>query len=411
MQNFFTPEFKDEYVNYLRDLIKIPSETGREGAVANYVLDSLKRLGADAFIDEAGNVVAALRGGDGPTILLNSHLDCVPAGNLEAWAPYSPFNGDMDGDLIIGRGASDMKSGLAAHFFAFKRFSEIFKDNPDFNGNLIFSSVVHEEAAEMLGMQVLIEETLPAMNYKKIDLCILSEPSSGKIALGHRGKVELVITTRGKTAHSSQPAQGVNALEKALPVMRFVFEELPKKFKTDPVLGESSATVTDCIVKPGAQSIVPDLCEISVDRRYVPGETISDLTAQFEELFRALKAKDPDFSAEVRPRAHDETTYTGYSRRVDKYHPAWKTDPATPVVKTALDALAAAGQPPETVYWKFGTDGSMTAALHGIPTIGYSHAEEKWAHQPRERVSVSEALKTAEGTFAILKAILINNSK
>ncbi|MDR1651365.1 MAG: hypothetical protein LBR87_06235, partial [Synergistaceae bacterium] len=71
-----------------------------------------------------------------------------------------------------------------------------------------------------------------------------------------------------------------------------------------------------------------------------------------------------------------------------------------------LDALASTGQKPERVYWKFGTDGSMTAGLHNIPTIGYSHAEERWAHQPKEQVSITEMLKTIKGTAAMSAAIL-----
>ncbi|MDR1514254.1 MAG: M20/M25/M40 family metallo-hydrolase [Synergistaceae bacterium] len=396
---------KKAYVEYLRELIRRPSETAKEGEIALFIFESLKRLGVETYIDIAGNVVGELNCGDGPTVLLNGHLDAVNEGNLDAWAPYTPFGGDMDGDLIIGRGASDIKSGIAAQFFAFKYFKDALDNGARFNGTLIFSAVVHEEAAEMLGMQVLIEKTLPERG-RSVDLCILCEPSSGKVALGHRGKIELVVTAYGKTAHSSQPRQGINALQKMIPVMRYVFEDLPGLLKSDPVLGESSVTITDCVVKPGAQSILPDICEISLDRRYMPGETTEELLLQFNELFDKIKAEDPEFRADVRPRAYDEITYTGYKQRVNKYHPAWTTDPDLPIVKTALDALASIGQKLECVYWKFGTDGSMTAGLHNIPTIGYSHAEERWAHQPKEQVSVTEMLKTIKGTAAMAAAIL-----
>jgi putative selenium metabolism hydrolase len=396
---------KNAYAEYLRELIRRPSETGSEGEIAAFIFESLKQLGVDAYIDTAGNVVGELRRGNGPTVLLNGHLDAVHEGNLDAWAPYTPFGGDMDGDLIIGRGASDIKSGLAAQFFAFKYFKEAVDNGAEFNGTLIFSAVVHEEAAEMLGMQALIEKTLPERGHA-VDLCILCEPSSGKVALGHRGKIELVVTAYGKTAHSSQPRQGINALQKMIPVMQYVFEEMPGLLKSDPVLGDSSVTITDCVVKPGAQSIVPDICEISLDRRYMPEETIEELLLQFNELFDRIKASDPEFRASVRPRAYDEVTYTGYEQHVNKYHPAWMTNPELPIVRTALDALNSTGRKAECAYWKFGTDGSMTAGLHNIPTIGYSHAEERWAHQPKEQASVTEMLKTIDGTIVMLAAIL-----
>jgi putative selenium metabolism hydrolase len=395
---------KTAYTNYLLDLIRIPSLTGEEGPCAEYVFSSLKAIGAESFIDTAGNVVGILSSGEGPVVLLNSHLDVVSPGSIEAWAPYSPFEGHIEGDRLIGRGAADIKGGLAAQFFAFKYFKEHLDKGRPFKGTLIFSAVVHEEAAEMLGMQALIEETLPHKGIKP-DICILGEPSGGRIAMGHPGKVELVVSTHGRTAHSSQPSCGVNALEKMLPVMHCIFNEMPDRLKTHPLLGKGSITITNCMVKPGKQSIVPDLCEISIDRRYIPGEDIPGLIAEFEALFAGLKKNDREFHAKIEPRRFLERTWTGYEKNVLKYHPGWITDPNLPIVKKAVSGLADAGQSPGCFYWKFGTDGSMTAALHGIPTIGYSHAEEKWAHQPKEQVSVTAMFKTIEGLIAIGNAL------
>lgn len=394
---------REAYVRFTQELIQRPSPTGEEGAIAEFVKQSLMDIGVVPLVDAAGNVLAEIKCGDGPTILLNGHLDAVPAGSLEAWEPYKPFEGTVEGDVIIGRGVSDLKAGLAAQFFAFKHFKDLLNAGHSFNGTLIFSAVVHEEAAEMLGMKYLIEHTLGG---RSIDLCILCEPSSGKIALGHRGKVELVVTTTGKTAHSSQPQQGINALEKMLPIMAFVFNEMPATMKAHPVLGHNSVTITDCIVRPGAQSIIPDSCEISLDRRYSPEEPMEDVLGQLKDLFAKLEAKDPEFKADVKPRSYVETTYTGYTEEVDKYHPPWATDPELPIVKKALQGLRASGQEPECFYWKFGTDGGFTAGLNEIPTIGYSHAEEGFAHQPKEQVKISEMLKTVRGTVAMVGAIL-----
>lgn len=400
---FETEKDRDDYVNFTKALIRRPSQSGQEGPIAAFITQALEDIGAAPFVDEAGNVMAEIKCGEGPTVLLNGHLDAVPEGNLEDWAPYKPFDGTLEGDALIGRGVSDLKAGLAAQFFAFKHFKEQLDRGHSFAGTLIFSAVVHEEAAEMLGMKYLIEHTLSG---RKIDLCILCEPSSGKIALGHRGKVELVITTRGKAAHSSQPKQGINALEKMLPVMDYIFNEMPATIKAHPVLGQNSVTITDCIVRPGAQSIIPDTCEISVDRRYSPDEPIKEVLAQIEDLFGKLSAKDPEFKADVKPRAYVETTYTGYREKVNKYHPPWATDPKLPIVQRALQGLTLAGQEPQCFYWQFGTDGGFTAGLNQIPTIGYSHAEERFAHQPKEQVTITEMLKTVRGTAAMIGMIL-----
>ncbi len=98
---------------------------------------------------------------------------------------------------------------------------------------------------------------------------------------------------------------------------------MPKTVKSNPIFGEGTVTVTDCKVKPGSLSVIPDLCEISVDRRYMPDETIESLLNEFEELFRSLKEKDSDFDASVSPRFFTETTYTGYQKNIMKYHPPW----------------------------------------------------------------------------------------
>ena len=396
-------KMQKDYVEFLKALIEIPSLSGEEGKAAVFNQNALDQIGVTPQVDEAGNVYGEIDGGEGPVVLLNGHLDVVPEGSLEAWKPYSPFKAAVEGDVLIGRGASDLKAGLAAQFFAFKQIKRALDAGASLKGKVIFSAVVHEEAAEMLGMQYLIDHTLEG---EKIDLCILCEPSSGRVALGHRGKVELVVKTMGKTAHSSQPRQGNNALEKMIPDMQYIFEEMPKTIKGHPVLGDNSVTITDCIVRPGAQSIIPDECEISIDRRYSPDETLEDVVRQLKAVLDSFAEKDPEFKAEVHPRAYCEKTYTGYTCEVNKYHPPWATDQQIPAVKKALDALENAGQKPECFYWKFGTDGGYTAGLRGIPTIGYSHAEEKWAHQPKEQVKISQMMKTIEGTKAMLAAVL-----
>jgi len=397
---------RQEWIDFTSGAIAIPSFAGQEEEMARYVLAALEKMGAEASVDGAGNVLGFIRGtGQGPNVMLNSHLDVVPAGNLTHWLPYEPFKAALDGEgNLIGRGASDLKAGLTAQLFAFRLIKEAADSGAPLPGDLCFAGVVHEESAEMMGMEYLLETTLPEMGWR-CDLVYLCEPSSGDVALGHRGKVELVVTTHGRAAHSSQPKEGINALQKMLPVLEAIFGRMQTDLKSHPVLGESSMTVTDCIVRPGALSIIPDSCEISIDRRYMPGETIDDLMARFDALFKELQEADPEFRATVQPRVFVERTYTGVEKAMKKYHPPWVTAQDHPLMIKTLDALRAAGQSPRTKYWKFGTDGSMSAGIHGIPTIGYSGAEEKWAHQPKEQVSVDAMLGTIEGYVSILCAL------
>jgi len=399
---------KDDYVEFMKKLISIKSLTCEEGDLAKFLLGEFQKMGVDeAFIDGAGNVVAIMRGeGKGPNIMLNSHLDAVPEGNLDNWAPYDPYKPEIVDGKLIGRGISDLRGGMAAQVFAFKTIVEkVVKGGKKLPGDLIFTGVVQEEPAEMFGIEYFFDHTMKEKNIT-CDLVYLAEPSSNDLAIGQRGKVELVVRTFGRCAHSSAPQQGINALEEMVPILQDIFSHTGIDLRTDPMMGESSITVTNCIVKPGGTlSVIPDECEISIDRRYSTDQTVDDLLKEFEDIFKRLKTAYPEFKATVEPRVYEETSYTGYTNKVKKAHPAWRTDRNNEFVEKSFKALRALGQNPAEKYWKFGTDGGMTCAYHNIPTIGYSGAEEKWAHQPKEQVSIDEMMKTYEGYVAMLSEI------
>jgi len=401
-------EIQKEVIKFTQEIIKIPSLTGEEGELAKVILKKLEQFDLDdAFIDGIGNVVGVIRGQEnGTNILLNGHLDVVPAGNINNWHPYNPFAAQIDDKgNIHGRGAADLKGGLSVQLFMMKLFRLLKDKGASFKGNLIFSAVVHEEAAEMFGMEYLCKQTFPD---KKLgcDLVFLCEPTGLNVVLGQRGKVEIVVKTKGKTAHSSIPQAGINALEKMMPVLDHVFNKLSKSISSHPLLGESSVTITNLVCRPGALSIIPDECEISIDRRYMPGERVEELLEEFELLFEEIKKNDPQFEATVCVRKLVERSYTGYEKEVQKYHPPWITDEEHPLVQKALRALKKIGQNPEIKYWKFGTDGSMTSALMGIPTIGYSGTEERFAHTPEELVSIEMMMQSLEGYFSIISELL-----
>jgi putative selenium metabolism hydrolase len=257
----------------------------------------------------------------------------------------------------------------------------------------------------MLGTEYLCTQTFPDKKLR-CDLVFLCEPTGLNVVLGQRGKVEIIVKTKGKTAHSSTPRAGINALEKMMPVLDRIFKKSGNNMSRHPLLGESSVTVTDLICRPGAMSIIPDECEISIDRRYLLGESVEELLEEFENLFEEIKKDDPQFEATVCVRKLVERSYTGYEKEVQKYHPPWITDKGHPLVQKTLRALKKIGQNPEIKYWKFGTDGSMTSALMGIPTIGYSGTEERYAHTPEEMVNIEMMMQSLEGYFSIISELL-----
>jgi putative selenium metabolism hydrolase len=401
-------EIKDEVVKFTQDIIKVQSYTGEEGELADFVLRKLQEFEVDeAFIDGIGNVVGIIRGDvKGTNVMLNGHLDIVPAGNIEDWGGIDPFGGQIDENgNIRGRGAADLKGGLSVQLYTMKLLKKLKDQGLSLRGNLIFSAVVHEEAAEMFGMEYLFKKTLPEKNLN-VDIVFLCEPTGLDIVLGQRGKVELVVKTRGRAAHSSIPEAGINALEKMVPVLDHIFKKMSKKKSSHKLLGDSSISVTNLICRPGALSIIPDECEISIDRRYMPDQSIDDLLKEFESLFAELKLKDEDFMASVCARKLIERSYTGYEKEVKKYHPPWITDEDNALVLKTIQALKQVGQSPQIRYWKFGTDGSLTAGLMDIPTIGYAGTEECYAHTPEERVNIDMMIQSLEGYYAIAADLL-----
>ncbi len=401
-------DIKKDLVKFTQEIIKIQSYTGEEREMADCVLQKLQEFEVDdAFIDGIGNVVGLIRGDEpGTNVMLNGHLDVVPAGNLENWHGFDPFGGAIDDrGNIRGRGAADLKGGLSVQLYTMKLLKELKDKGLKPRGDLIFSAVVHEEAAEMFGMEYLCNKTLPERNVV-VDIVFLCEPTGLDVVLGQRGKVELVVKTKGRTAHSSIPQAGINALEKMVPVLDHIFNKMSQNITSHELLGDTSITVTNLVCKPGALSIIPDECEISIDRRYMPDQTIEDLLKEFEALFTELKKSDPKFDATVCPRKITERSYTGYEKEVGKYHPPWIIKEDEPLVQKSLKALKRIEQNPRINYWKFGTDGSMTAGLMGIPTIGYSGTEECYAHTPEEMVNIDMMVRSLEGYYAITTELL-----
>jgi putative selenium metabolism hydrolase len=404
---------KDDLIEFTQTIVKIPSLTGEEEKVAKVVLAKLQDFGVDeTWIDEIGNVIGVLRGQDrGPNILLNGHLDVVPAGRLESWR-YDPFGAEIDANgNIQGRGTADMKGGLSALVFAMKLIKDIRDRGVELPGDVIFSAVVFEEAAEMFGMEYLCKKSLPSKELS-FDVCYLAEPTTGKVNLGHRGKVELVVETQGRTAHSSQPWRGINALEKMVPVLNQIFNKAGQELPVHPDLGQCSITVTNIVCKPGALSIVPDECEISVDRRYVPEETPDGIVAEFEEILEEISKADPEFEASVRVRTLLEKSYTGYMKEVQKHHPVWIVERNHPFVQKTCQALKRIGQQGDMGYFLGGVDGGMTAGLMGIPTIGYSGADENLAHTSEENIPIKTLVEDTEAYVSIICELFdIHNKK
>ncbi len=359
-----------EVVSFLRELVKTRSLSGDEGELASLIREELGRVGVDrAWTDEVGNVIAELRGGGSSLLLFDAHMDTVPEGDLGNWR-RDPFSADLIGDHVYGRGSVDMKGGLAALIHS---ISEVRESDLD----VVYAFVVHEEDQEGFGIRHAIDSL-----DKRPDLVVLGEPTSLNLARGHRGRAEVIVSFRGRTAHSSMPELGENCLPK---LCAYLSKLQDMRMNSHPLLGSGSVAPVDVKVSPGMVPVIPDRCSVLLDRRTVPDETKEYVETQLggNVVKRRLKC------------------YTGYEEDVEAWFPAWVNE--SPSLGELAHMLGA-----DLIVWRFGTDGSYTAGEAGIPTIGYGPGDQEMAHQPNEMVPIKEVERAVRGYAEIVRWFLSN---
>ncbi|AZO94845.1 M20/M25/M40 family metallo-hydrolase [Halocella sp. SP3-1] len=405
----------DEAIAFAQKLIQTPSISGNEKDVADLLIAEMEKLGYDqVFRDDMGNVVGIVEGSkEGPTIMYNSHLDHVSPGDANNWEGYNPYGGEIDicavddqdgnsdqAECIHGRAASDVKGGEAAQVYAGGVLVKLKEEGYDFKGNYMFTGVVQEEPAEMVGMVHLIDQTFKEKGLT-YDAMVSSEATSLKLYCGHRGRVEMLATVYGRTSHGSAPWLGINAIYKSMPLIAKIKDELYPSLPEDEHLGQASLSLNIIECSPGALSIVPDKCMLSIDRRTIPGESAETALKEIEGLIEEISAEDDEFKADVKVKSAVETSYMGLEYEVDKEMYPWKTSENHPFLQAAASALEELGEPVKYGYWDFGTDASKTAGIDKKPTIGYSPMQEQYAHTPYDKVRTDFLKRAMVGNAAI----------
>lgn len=408
-------EYKDEAVKFAQKLIQTPSISGTEKEVADLLLAEMEKLGYDeVFRDDMGNVVGIVEGTeDGPVIMYNSHMDHVSPGDPNNWEGYDPYGGEIDvckvdtqdkepdeAECIHGRAASDVKGGEAAQIYAGGVLAKLKKLGHGFKGKFMFTGVVQEEPAEMVGMIHLVDKTFKEKGID-YDAMVSSEATSLKLYCGHRGRVEMLATVYGRTSHGSAPWLGINSIYKSIPLINKIKDELYPSLPADEKLGQASISLNIIECSPGALSIVPDKCMLSIDRRTIPGETAETALKEIQDIIDELSAADSEFKADVKVKSALEVSYTGVEYDAAKDMNPWKIAQDHPFVKAAASALEELGEPVKYGYWDFGTDASKTSGIDRKPTIGYSPMQEQYAHTPYDKVRMDFLGRAVIGNAAI----------
>jgi succinyl-diaminopimelate desuccinylase len=366
-----------EVLAFTRSLIAAKSENpgGTEDDAAAVAVDILTDLGAEPEIvrSDAGrpSVVATLGGAEGPSLAWNGHLDVVPAGSLDTWR-HDPWAGEIDDDgRLVGRGAADMKGPVGA---ALAAAAALRRAGTPLTGSLVFHLAADEELAGVHGTKVLWERGLLTQH-----AAIVGEPSELQVGLAERGGAWFTATAYGTAAHGSQPHRGVNAITSMARFLLRLPEVLPDR--EHPLVG--SPTVNAALITGGsAPNVVPDRCEVDIDRRIVPGEIDPDeVRAPFLALVASLREEHPEVDIQVELR---------------EWTDAAEASPDTDIARIAADAVAAStAARPELVGFTGITDARFYINQARIPTVICGPGSLTVAHTANESVPFDELVAGA----------------
>ncbi len=384
-------KYEKELVRFCRQAIATPSASCQEEALAKLVVDEMRKVGFDDVrIDAFGNVLGRI--GSGKTlILLDSHLDTVGVGDPAAW-PHDPFEGKLEGGRIFGLGASDQKGALAAMIYAGKLIREM-----KLGGDatlLAVASCQQENCDGMALLHVVEKEGL------KPDFVVLTDATGLRVNRGHRGRLELRIVVKGRSCHASTPSRGVNAITRTTRIIDQL-ARLDGKLRPRGFLGKGSVAITGIECRTPSLNAIPDECTLYVDRRLTAGETKQSVLDQIERLPAVRETQ-----ATVEPLRYQAASYPGLRVSREKYFPAWELPEQHPLVQAAArTAQLATGREPVIGKWDFGTSGSATMGLLGIPTVGFGPGDETLSHTTDESVEVEELLQAMVFYAALPQAL------
>jgi len=385
-------KYKEDMVSFLRDMIKIPSTSCNEEKVILRIKEEMEKVGFDEItIDKMGNILGRI--GNGKTIIaMDAHIDTVDVGDSDLWE-VDPFEGAYKDGIVYGRGASDQEGGMASMVYAGKIIKELGLEE---DYTLYVTGTVMEEDCDGLCWQYIIEQ-----DGIKPDYVVITEPTNLNIYRGHRGRMEMLVTTKGLSCHGSAPERGVNAIYKMVPIIEEI-EKLNHRLKDDPFLGKGTVTVTQIFFKSPSQCAVPDECTIQLDRRLTVGETMDSAVAE-------IKALEGAEEAIVEVLTYAQPSYTGLVYPTEKYYPTWVVGEEHILVKSAVEAYTQLfDKEPKVDKWTFSTNGVSIMGRFGIPTIGFGPANEVYAHSPKDQIPAQDLVEACK-FYAMLPQSLLKN--
>lgn len=371
---------RDDVIAIAKDLVAIPSVSGEERAVMEFVAGWCAKRMIDHQVlskdPERPNVVISV--GDtaaGPTIVMNGHLDTVPVSDAAAWesGPYEPRLSE-DGKRLFGRGSGDMKASTGVMIY----LMGLLKDAP-LKGCLQAHIVSDEELSANFGTIFLLDE-IKAGRLAKPDYCLIGEKSDLKVRNAERGILGMEVTFIGRASHTaSARATGINAIAKAAKGVLALEQEIDR---FHPAVGYPVISI-NTIEAGVAHNVVPGECKITIDRRLVPGETKESVVAEVRAALDAVAKDDPDFKYELTVDPHGDFIEANITPEDSPLVAALQES-----VRTVLNK-----EPEFFVAWAGATDGRFYRQA-GIDTAGFGPSGER-AHGANECVYVDDLITEA----------------
>jgi putative selenium metabolism hydrolase len=380
-------------IQFLLDIVAIPSVQGDIQNVGIRIGAEMTSLGFDEVrFDRMGNILGRI-GHGATTIVYDSHIDTVGIGDPTQW-PHDPFEGKVENGLLWARGACDEKGstpGMVYGLALAKKLGLLDGITAWYFGNM-------EEDCDGIAPNAFVEVD-PKV---RPDFVVIGEPTKMQVYRGHKGRVELKVVAKGKSAHAASNFLGDNAIYKMLPVIAGV-RDLDARLHSDPFLGKGTITVSKIECKTPSINAVPDACTIYIDRRVTFGESKEDAVAQV----RALIPDGSGATLQVSEMYYDTPSYTGFVFPVEKYFPAWALDADHALVQAGVSTWQAlwGDNMPAPGKWNFSTNGIYWMGKAQIPSIGFGPGDEAYAHRADEFVPLNEVVQATE-FYALLPAML-----
>jgi putative selenium metabolism hydrolase len=380
---------RQEIITFLKELCAIPSYDSQIRAVGERAEAEMSKLGFDeVWWDRMGNVVGRI--GDGPIKLLyDSHIDTVGIGAIEEWQ-WDPFKGKVENGVFFARGACDEKGSTPGMIYGLALAKEL--GLLDGITGYYFGNM--EEWNDGIAPHALVE-----VEGLRPDYVVIGEPTKMQVYRGHKGRVEMQVLARGKSAHAASNFLGDNAIYKLLPIIDRI-SKLEPELGDDAFLGHGRITVTDMTVKTPSINAVPNEATIFIDRRITFGE---EPQAELERI-RKVVGDRSDIEASIL--VYDTPSYTGFVFPLDKIYPAWALPESDPYVQAGVRAgeLLWGGKMP-TGKWDFSTNGTYWCGKAGIPSIGFGPGDETHAHTVLDQVPLDDVVRSTEW-YALLPGLL-----